>query len=78
MPGLDPRDVPLPARSRRFPPGLFHHLTQTHDPATCRQQAHRARAAASSDHPQRLRYLATAAWWDAVADRCHERTAVRQ
>lgn len=72
-PGL-PGMVALTARSARFANGLFHHLTQTADAAACREHARQARAGVPAGDPHRWIAVATAAWWDAVADRCKARS----
>lgn len=65
-------DIPLSHRSRQFAVGSFQHRTQTSDVPTCARQAEIARAAAAAALPDRLAFIATAAWWGAVADRCRD------
>ncbi len=65
--------VPVLGRSLTFAVGMFQHMAQTRDVATCRHEAELARAAAaatSSGEWVRMTYVAKAAWWAAVADRC--------
>lgn len=60
--------VPLTERSLQFAGHLFRDMTRNREARACRNEARKARnAATTSTHP--LLCLARAVWWDAVADR---------
>ncbi len=62
--------VPVVERSLSFDVGTFQHMAHIRDAATCSHEADLARAEAASTDEQHLTYVAKAAWWAAVADRC--------
>lgn len=71
---VNPR-VPLTERSLQFRGHLFRDMTRTREAWTCRDEARKARTAATtSANP--LLCLARAVWWEAVADRVDTDNAV--